>query len=449
MSKVTVVEDEHNDFKKIWSDKAFEDMTAFANHRGGVVWVGVDDTGQVVGGEFPDKEIQHIANLIVNLLKIIPSMELQEIDGKRVLCISIERSEVLISYKGIYYVRVGSTNQRMIDGQIRTRVLQTMNKLWDELPSPWRIEAVSKELVERFLKLAGESGRLNLMNKTDVQSVLHNLNLIQDDRLTNAAVLLFTHEPQRLFHEARIQIARFDNRGNIGNPQVISGSLWEQIDGAMKILEIMLNVHIQIEVTESSLEGMQRQEQWIYPREAIREALLNTVTHRNYLISSPIEIRVYDDYLLFSSPGNLPEPLTIDDLYRRVHRSVRRNPQIAEVFYLARLIERWGTGTMRILDLFTNKGLPQPKFEEISGSMWTTFYQDIFTPDKLKSQGLSERQIKAVLRTKENGRITNSEYRELTELSDEAALQDINDLIEKNIFERQGRGRGTHYVLVS
>lgn len=225
MTQFTAVEDKTNEFKRIWSDSAFQDMAAFANHQGGVVWIGINDTGQVVGGQFPDSEIQAIANRTADLLKITPSMEIRELDGKKVLCISVERSEVLITYKGVHYVRVGSTSQRMTEGQIRARVLQTSNQSWDALPSPWGMDAVSKELVEEFLALASASGRLPGKSSSDVRSVLRKLNLLQGDRLTNAAVLLFTAEPQQLFYEAQVQIARIGNQGKIRNPQVITGSL--------------------------------------------------------------------------------------------------------------------------------------------------------------------------------------------------------------------------------
>ena len=124
-----------------------------------------------------------------------------------------------------------------------------------------------------------------------------------------------------------------------------------------------------------------------------------------------------------------------------------RNRKIAEMFFYMGWIEQWGRGIQKIVDECTAAGLPEPEFEERTGGLWLTFRQDILTEEHLRSLGLTERQIKAVLFVKERGSITNREYRQLTQLSDEGARKDLSDLVSKGILSVEGRGRKTEYVL--
>ncbi|GIV20032.1 MAG: hypothetical protein KatS3mg023_1783 [Armatimonadota bacterium] len=124
-----------------------------------------------------------------------------------------------------------------------------------------------------------------------------------------------------------------------------------------------------------------------------------------------------------------------------------RNPLIAQAFYFAGIIERWGTGTTRMVRLCQEQGLPQPEFQNWQGGVRVVFSKDPYTPERLRMLGLSERQIQAVLYVKERGSITNRNYRQLTGLSDEGARLDLKALVEMGIFVMQGKGRGAVYVV--
>lgn len=139
-----------------------------------------------------------------------------------------------------------------------------------------------------------------------------------------------------------------------------------------------------------------------------------------------------------------------DDCLKTNHLSKPRNKLLAETFYYAGFIEAWGRGTIKIVEKCIEQGLPEPDFMEENGVMTVTFYKDRLNLGNLKKIGLNERQIKAVMYVKENGKISNKEYSNLTTVNSRTALRDINNLCEKYIFEKKGTtGRSTQYVLTS
>lgn len=195
---------------------------------------------------------------------------------------------------------------------------------------------------------------------------------------------------------------------------------------------------------------MQRREIWDYPIEALREAVINALIHRDYFqTGAEIQIRVYDDRVIITNPGSLPDGITVEELKREHHRSLPRNALLAQVFYYADLLEKWGTGTSRMISLCRKHGIPEPDFSAHSDGFSVTFTKDFYTEERLLALGLSERQINAVRYAKEHGSITNKTYRELTDVTDRTALRDLKALINKNVFKKlDKKGKATVYVLV-
>nr|WP_284730382.1 ATP-binding protein [Thermosipho sp. 1244] len=192
-----------------------------------------------------------------------------------------------------------------------------------------------------------------------------------------------------------------------------------------------------------------RKEIWDYPLEAIREALLNALIHRDYFRwNVQTQIKIFDDYIWFYNIGGLPEGITLEQL-KGPHSSVPRNPLLVHIFYLAGFIEEMGSGTERIIESMKSAGLPEPEFKEEMGGFSVYFRKDIYTEEYLKELGLNERQIKAVMYVKEKGRITNREYREMFNITDRTALNDLNGLCKKGIMIKVGKtGRSTKYILI-
>lgn len=196
-------------------------------------------------------------------------------------------------------------------------------------------------------------------------------------------------------------------------------------------------------------DGIHRIETFEYPKEAIREALLNAVIHKDYSGSTPIQISVYKDKLMFWNEGQLPDNWTIENLSVK-HSSKPYNPDIANAVFRCGYIESWGRGTVKIIEKCLEHSLPSPSYQYDESGIWVIFIKDIFNEAYLKTLDISHRQIKAVLYVKENTKITNSIYQEINDCSRNTASTDLTNLVDKRILIPSGqKGAGAYYTLNS
>ncbi|MCX7993352.1 MAG: helix-turn-helix domain-containing protein [Fimbriimonadales bacterium] len=437
-------ESETCEWKEQWTDDALRDLAAFANHKGGALYLGVRDDGTLVGAPAHDAELQRLANLITSRLGVNPSIEVQTHAGVSLIVIRVAPVQGVIGYQGRYLRRVGSTNRDLTPHELTRRFLQQSGRSWDSLPSEWGLNEVDHERLEWFV--AHARTRLPHADATNPERLLRNLELLEGDRLTNAGILLFGVRPQRYFPQAQLRIGVFRSPTDIIDSHEFRGTLWEQLEGAITRFQQVLKVRYEIRVDAPTLEGLQRRDIWEYPLEALREAVINALIHRDYTSMMDIQIRIYDDRLEIANAGELPPGLTPESLYGP-HASLPQNPLLARAFYYAGYIERWGTGTTRIVELCHNQGLPTPEFRA-TPYMQVIFFKDPYTPQHLRQQGLNERQIKAVEYVKAHGSITNSQYQSLTGVSKATATRDLEQLVERGLLVKIGiTGRGTAYRL--
>ncbi|MBI4219742.1 MAG: hypothetical protein HY682_06320 [Chloroflexi bacterium] len=160
-----------------------------------------------------------------------------------------------------------------------------------------------------------------------------------------------------------------------------------------------------------------------------------------------MQFMLFADRLEVGNPGELPPPLTVERLCQP-HASIPHNPLIAEPLFLARYIEKAGTGTLDLIARLREAGLPEPEFRQDGGRFVQALWRDWLTLKVLASLGLSERQKKAIDFVRANARIGNAEYQRLAGVTKKTASRDLDDLVARGVFERSGTtGRGTHYLL--
>ena len=444
MSKINELikeeESEYLEFKEKWRDEHLKTLAALAFLNGGSLILGIDDKHNVIGIDNSEKLLEDIPSKIREKLGLTPSVKCIKINGKKVIIVEIKPLQLPISYNGKYYSRSGSTTVEISGSELAHLLLSKFGKNWDALPSDANFEDINIETVNIFKSLA----RKRIPNISDIDSVekvFTNLKLItEDNKITRAGLLLFGTEPNRFFISAKARIGRFKTPAIILDTVIAEGNLFNQLERAVEAIKKHMSVRFEIK-------GIEREDIWDFPIEAIREAVINALIHKDYLSTAEIQIRIYDDRIWMWNPGKLPEQLSIEDL-KREHSSYPKNPLIANAFYLAGFIELWGSGTKRIVDLCKEQNLPEPDYKEEQGGFSVYFYKDIYTEENLRKTGLNERQIKAVLYVKEKEEITNTKYQEICGVKKRQATDDLKYLTNKKILKRIGiTGKGTYYVL--
>jgi len=436
-------ETETLELKESFDKETIETAGAFTNTKGGTILIGISDMNEIKGVRVGKETLKGWANQISQSTepRIIPEIELSEINRKSVVIIKIKEFPIKpVSVKGRYFRRVANSNRVMTMQEIAQMHFHSVGMSWDKLPvRDAFIKDIDFEKVKRYIKKANETGRRKIQEDENPSQVLEKLKLIKEGKLTWAAILLFHKRPQRFLSQGVIHCGRFKEETIVIDDRMIEGTIIEQVEEAMDFIRKSINVKF-------AMTGKPAREQiWDYPLEALREAVINAVCHRDYTISSNTEVRIYDDKLIVWSPGGLPFGITIEDLYKP-HSSVLRNKGIGGLFYDMGWIEQWGSGIDKMQKACMKAGLPEPRFEEYQGFR-VIFRKDIYTEEYLRKLGLNERQIKAVMYVKEKGKITNKEYRELNSISDEGARIDLSRLVEMDILEQKGSGRSVHYVL--
>lgn len=331
----------------------------------------------------------------------------------------------------------------MTSQEIAQMHFHSVGMSWDTLPAEnASIEDIDFEKVRKYIKKANEAGRRRIGEDENLLRVLEKIELVREGKPVWAAVLLFHKGEKRFLSQARIHCGRFKGEVVLDD-RMVGGTIIEQVGEAMDFIRKHMNVRFVM--TGRPV----REEIWDYPLEALREALVNAVCHRDYTIPSTTEVRVHDETLIIWNPGGLPFGITLEDLFSP-HPSVLRNKGVGEIFYDMGLIEQWGSGIDKMQKACAKAGIPEPQFEEYQGGFKVTFRKDVYTGEYICNLGLNERGTRAVMYVKEKGRITNKEYQELTGVKERLATMELTDMVNKNILNRHGvTGRGTYYTLTT
>lgn len=304
------------------------------------------------------------------------------------------------------------------------------------------LQHLSRKRVDWFLETALRERGFPLKSNTTTQALLAHLNLLEHAKPTNAAMLLFGTNPQRFHRTAEtkcIHCHGMEYRRPFASLQVYGGDLFEQANQARDFVLAKINRSIGTRAA-----GITAPATYELPPDAVGEAIVNAIAHRDYHSNASVEVRLFTDRLEVWNPGRLPGTLTLDDL-RTDHPSVPNNPLIAESLYLTRYIEKAGSGTQRMIELCRSAGLPEPQFEQRSGSFVITLWRDWLTDKVLAELDLNNRQLQAVEYVKLHERITNAEYQRVTKAPQRTATRDLNELVQKGVLELEGKGRGAQY----
>lgn len=439
-------ESETAEFKENFDKETIETVGAFSNTRGGCILIGVKNDSRVIGVNVSIETLKDWSNIISQVSEptVIPEIREDRINEKRIIVIQIPEYPLKpVAIRGRCFRRVATSNRQMSPQEIAQMHLLSTGNSWDALAARENsLDAIDIEKVEKYIKVSTANGRKKFSPTEGQRQILSKLELIKNESPTWAAILLFGIRPQSPLTQAQVHCGRFKNSVKIIDNRLIEGSIIDQVDDVMDF--IRKNINVQFVITGKP----QRDEIWDYPLEALREAIINALCHRDYSHNADIQIKIFDDFIQIWSPGPLPYGMTIEELYEPTHSSKPRNKLIAQIFYDLGLIERYGSGIQRMINACFETGLPEPTFEEKFGGFLVTFRKDIFNIDNLNGFNLNERQVKAIMFIKATGKITNKEYQKITGIKDRIASMELNDLVSKSLLDKVGTtGRGTYYIL--
>lgn len=259
---------------------------------------------------------------------------------------------------------------------------------------------------------------------------------MNDGLLSRASILLFTENPTKYYPSAYTKIGRFRTPTTIVADREIRGSLLDQLDSIMTWFREHLS-------TEYVITGKpERDVIWEYPLPAIREATINLLLHRDYLNGTHSQIRLYDDRLEFWNSGALPEGLSPEDLLI-IHNSYPRNKNIANAFFLMGLVEKWGSGTLRISKELKAASLPPPEFVSNHNGFKVIFRKFVDNYALLEEYNLKDNQIKILDLLNTNRGYKTSEISSELDIPERTIRRHLNELLEYGLVKVEGKGPST------
>jgi len=434
-------EQQNIEYKSSWHEEYLDWICGFANAQGGKIYIGKDDSGNVIGVADYKDLMEKIPNKIKNLLGITSEVNLLQEDDKHYIEIVVQPYSVPISLRGRYYYRSGSVKQELTGAALNEFLLERIGKKWDSVPVPTvQVEDLKPETFTFFKEKGIKSGRIaeDSRNDTPLQ-VLENLKIVDKTLLNRSAVMLFHPDPEKFVSGAYIKIGFFRTDSDLLFQDEIHGNLFEQVE---KTMDFLLTKYTKALI---SYEGLTRVETYEYPKDALREALLNAVSHKDYTGPYPIQISVYADKIMIWNYGRLPENWTVEDLLNK-HSSQPRNPDIATAFFRSGYVEAWGKGMDNMKKLCLEAKIPVPQFSCKGNDFWTIFRKDIYNKEDLSKLELNERQIGALIYFKSKGEITSSEYAVKYNISDRTARRDLSELADKKLLKNEGDTKVSKYT---
>ncbi|SKB39628.1 ATP-dependent DNA helicase RecG [Acetoanaerobium noterae] len=425
----------HLELKKEYVKDILKTVIAFANTSGGKIYIGIDDDGKVLGVQKLDTDILKLSNSIRDSIKpditLFTSILVEKIDSNDVIVVDVQKgasSPYYLIDKGIrpsgVYVRQGASSVPATDAAILKMIRDTDGDNFEELRS------LNQNLDFDFLKKEFEDANIKLEH-----SQMRTFNIIDEDGLyTNLGLLLSEQCP----HTIKTAVFEGSTKEIFKDRFEFSGSLLKQ----MKDVYSFLNRYNR---TNSEITGLKRTDTREYPEIAIREALLNSIVHKEYSYSSSTLISVFDDKIEIVTIGGLTKGLSEDDIMLGV--SILRNRNLANIFYRLKLIEAYGTGIPKIIESYNEYNV-KPKIEISSNAFKITL------PNTLKEKSiskleknLSDKEYLIVNMLKENEYIKRTDIEKNLSISSSMAIKLLRNMVDNSIIEKLGKGKNVIYRL--
>lgn len=363
-----MTESQNVEYKESWKDEYLKWVCGFANAQGGVIYIGVDDDGKVVGVKNAKKLLEDIPNKIQSGLGIIADVNKLTKGGLDYLEIKVAPSSYPVNCHGEYHYRSGSTKQQLQGAALTEFIREKTGLLWDAVPvDDVGVDDLDRDSIEIFKREAVRNGRMK-KGELDIpdHELLDRLDLLTNGKLKRAAVMLFYRRPSRLITGCYVKIGKFGAGSDLQYQDTVEGSLFSIAD---KVIDMIYAKYLKATI---AYEHDVRVETYPFPRAGVREAVYNALGHNNYAASIPIQIKIEENAMYVSNSCVLPRDWTVATLMKP-HKSEPFNPTIANVFYRAGYIEAWGRGIQKICESCRAMGLPKPRYKMFGNDITVKF----------------------------------------------------------------------------
>lgn len=417
-------------------------VIAFANCDGGEIFIGISDDGSVCGVSDIDSVMLKVTNAVRDSVRpdvtVFTECSAETVEGKKVIKITVQRGTARPYYlhgKGIrpegVYVRQGASTVPATESAILNMIKETSGDSY-ECARSLNQQLTFGKTVDYFAKKGIELGSVQMRT----------LNMIgEDGTYTNLAYLLSDQN----IHSVKLAVFEGDKKTVFKDRCETEGSLLKQLEDSYEYID-------KFNRTRAEFAGLDRIDIRDYPPEAVREALLNAIVHREYSFSSSTLISIFDDRMEFVTVGGLVKGLTLKDVKMGV--SVLRNRNLANIFYRLKLIEAYGTGIMKIFSFYEEYGV-EPVIETSDNAFKITLPNVNFAKEQnlirnrrdLIQTELHPREYVLREYCRRNGYIVRGDVEALLMVSQSTAINLLRNYVAKGIFIKVGSGRGTKYYL--
>lgn len=433
-----MVESMTTELKREYTDDIKYAVVAFANTDGGKIYVGINDDGSVYGVGSTDATVLRITNMIRDSIRpdvtMFTECAVETMEGKPVVVLTVQRGTARPYYlagKGIrpegVYVRQSSSSVPASESAILNMIKETSGDRYEDARS------INQQLT--FEKAENYFAKRNLPFGDQQKRTLNIIG--SDGTYTNLGMLL----SDQCVHTIKMAVFDGSRKSVFRDRKELTGSLLTQLEDAYSYID-------QFNRTRAEFEGLDRIDKRDYPGEALREALLNAITHRDYSFSGSTLISIFDDRIELVTIGGLVRGLTFDDIMLGV--SALRNQNLANVFYRLNLIEAYGTGILKINESYADCAV-KPQFEVTDNAFKITLpnsnyageRKDVIPPPKVK--GKVDRQEILLRLAEERGYIVRKDVEGALKVSQATAILILRDMVEKGLLIKEGSGKLQKY----
>lgn len=349
MANINFLENEVIEFKKTTGElkEGIISIVSILNkHQSGKLYFGIKDNGEIIGQDVSSKTIREVSKAISENIepKIYPVVNKVKLNDKDCILVEFEGDDIPYLAFGRAYMRVGDEDRQLSMKEIRKIILKDENEIgkWESKVSDYIIDDIDEELLKEFIEKGRKAKRINFPY-TNKEEILRKLSLVnKNNELLNAGYILFAKEAKL---EMQMAIFATETKLTFLDIDQVFGNIFELIEVGEGY--IRKNIKWPVNFKSGSMERVEIPE---IPLEAIREALINSLIHRDFKNPKSNEIAIYKDRIEIFNPGEFPEGYKPEDFIEGKEGSMPRNPLIANTLYLSKDIEKWGSGFKRITD---------------------------------------------------------------------------------------------------